>query len=200
VISGRIIHPPAKATTAPDRNGREALRTSADAEPDRSRSSGRPLADRERIRAELAKLHESTAWLYREITGETAPEPAVQLRDADRVQVCPRSFTVRWGGRECFLGPGLLCDIARAIFAADDWPLAHAELLSAAWGGRRVTPGAVRLALCRLRCKLVDAGMPELARRIKSRLGVVFVSPPPVAVGNENVAPLKLRGCKRSVR
>ena len=76
-------------------------------------------------------------------------------------------FAIRLRGRERFLGNTLLLSFFEVIARRPSRYYSHEELLDEVWYGNRLRE-SIRHVAKRLRDKLVDAGMKDLARAIDS--------------------------------
>lgn len=79
--------------------------------------------------------------------------------------VDPRTLSVRWNGHECVLGASIGFRLIQRLARRPNHYISHADLLDDVWGCPRST-STVRSAVRDLRRRLVEADMPELARRI----------------------------------
>ena len=99
----------------------------------------------------------------------TDDQPAKEIErppvEWPRVHIDHRSCTIAWHDRQCHLGYTLAFRLIEVLARRPDHYLSIDYLLSEIWSGQR-SRSAVRSAVSDLRCRLVDAGMDDLAAMI----------------------------------
>jgi DNA-binding response OmpR family regulator len=96
---------------------------------------------------------------------EARDMPVAVSRRSHSPMVDPRTLSVRWNGHECVLGASIGFRLIQRLARRPNHYISHADLLDDVWGCQRST-ATVRSAVRDLRRRLVEANMPELARRI----------------------------------
>lgn len=91
-------------------------------------------------------------------------EPTVVT--AERLPVADETtFCILWNGHVCFLGNTLLFWMFRRLLRSANGYVAHVDLLDDVWKGNRES-STIRGVTKRLRDKLIEAGMEDLAMAI----------------------------------
>jgi hypothetical protein len=95
-----------------------------------------------------------------------------QLDDPADLYVKPimdsAAMTVTWHGRTCRLGPSILFRLMAGLARRPGDYIAVDRLRHDVWQGNHVSDEAMRAAVKRLKGRLVEAGMGELAAGIRS--------------------------------
>lgn len=88
-----------------------------------------------------------------------------------RPQVDPRTLSVVWAGKNCYLGYTISFKLVARLARRPNHFVAMEDLLRDVWEGDRKSPNTIRSAIRNLKQRLQEAGMNDLAATIQSEGG-----------------------------
>ena len=112
--------------------------------------------------AAMTQTEETIALLAELLELSQSPEDA---KNSHRPMVDAATFSVRWRNETCFLGNTLPFRLFARLARSPNQYIAHLDLLDDVWGGDR-RDSTIRGVIKRLRDRLDEAGMEELAKSI----------------------------------
>jgi DNA-binding response OmpR family regulator len=115
------------------------------------------------VQAELDS-HSSLGWGRPKDAKHRNPPPKRPLVDSSTFSVC-------WAGRTCSLRRTILFRLAQRLARHPNQYITPDQLLRDVWDGGVKSPDTIRSAVRHLRCRLVHAGMAELADSIQASGG-----------------------------
>lgn len=115
------------------------------------------------VQAELDS-HSFVGWGRPQNARHRNPPPKRPLVDSSTFSVC-------WAGRTCSLRRTILFRLAQRLARHPNQYITPDQLLRDVWDGGVKSPDTIRSAVRHLRCRLVHAGMAELADSIQASGG-----------------------------
>jgi DNA-binding response OmpR family regulator len=121
------------------------------------------------LSAMLAQVDELSDLAEKVAAGAAPPPPVTVAGRTTTLRLDRSTFTVRWDGRSCALGHSMAFRLLERLARRPNEYISMDRLLEELWTGPR-TYSTVRSTVCRLKVRLGEDGLRDLAERIDGRV------------------------------